>query len=47
MLRYKSTYICCLVATGLVLPEHDTFARKHVGYPPLISIYNEHYELGW
>jgi len=45
MLRY--TYTSCLVTTGLVLHEHGTLVRKHAGDPPLISVYNEHYELGW
>jgi hypothetical protein len=43
MLRY--TYISSLVTTGLVFPEHGTLVRKHVGEPPLKSIYNELYEL--
>jgi hypothetical protein len=45
MLRY--TYISRLVTTGLALTEHGTLVWKHAGDPPLISKYNEHYELGW
>ena len=45
MLHY--TDISCLVTTGFALPEHGTLVRKHAGDPPLISIYNEHNELGW